>query len=55
MTRTSCNGSGATAIHIALQGKGGVGKSLESTASGEKFRKLGSVITRKNVITRLAI
>ena len=24
MTRTSGNGSGATAVHIALQGKGGV-------------------------------
>ena len=29
-TRTSGNASGATAIHIALQGKGGVGKSLVS-------------------------
>src|SRR6267378_3626591 len=30
MTRTNGNGDGATAIHIALQGKGGVGKSLVS-------------------------
>jgi hypothetical protein len=30
MTKTSGNGSGATAIHISLQGKGGVGKSLIS-------------------------
>src|SRR5438046_8840939 len=30
MTRTNGNGDGATAVHIALQGKGGVGKSLVS-------------------------
>lgn len=30
MTKTSSNGSGATSIHISLQGKGGVGKSLMS-------------------------
>ena len=30
MTKTSGNGSGATSIHISLQGKGGVGKSLIS-------------------------
>jgi hypothetical protein len=55
MTRTNGNGDSATAVHIALQGKGGVGKSLESTASGEKFRKLGSVLTRKNLTIRPAI
>jgi hypothetical protein len=31
MTKTSGNGSGATSIHISLQGKGGVGKSLLSS------------------------
>jgi hypothetical protein len=31
MTKTNGNGSGATTIHISLQGKGGVGKSLIST------------------------
>ena len=31
MTKTSGNGSGATSIHISLQGKGGVGKSLISS------------------------
>lgn len=30
MTKTSGNGNGATSIHISLQGKGGVGKSLIS-------------------------
>jgi hypothetical protein len=30
MTKTNGNGSGATSIHISLQGKGGVGKSLIS-------------------------
>ena len=30
MTKTNGNGSGGTSIHIALQGKGGVGKSLIS-------------------------
>jgi len=30
MTKTSSNGNGATSIHISLQGKGGVGKSLIS-------------------------
>jgi len=30
MTKTNSNGSGATSIHISLQGKGGVGKSLIS-------------------------
>src|SRR5205807_2242023 len=30
MTKTSGNGSSSTSIHIALQGKGGVGKSLIS-------------------------
>src|SRR5436305_14579920 len=30
VTKTSGNGSGSTSIHISLQGKGGVGKSLIS-------------------------
>src|ERR1700724_689950 len=30
MTRTNGNGDGSTAVHISLQGKGGVGKSLIS-------------------------
>ena len=30
MTKTNGNGGGGTSIHIALQGKGGVGKSLIS-------------------------
>src|SRR5258708_24452149 len=30
MTKTQGNGNGATAVHISLQGKGGVGKSLIS-------------------------
>ncbi len=30
MSKTSSNGNGATSIHISLQGKGGVGKSLIS-------------------------
>jgi CO dehydrogenase nickel-insertion accessory protein CooC1 len=31
MTKASSNGSGATSIHISLESKGGVGKSLMST------------------------
>jgi CO dehydrogenase nickel-insertion accessory protein CooC1 len=30
MTKTNANGNGATSVHISLQGKGGVGKSLIS-------------------------
>ena len=33
MIKSSGNGSGRTSIHIALQGKGGVGKSLISAIS----------------------
>jgi len=41
MTRTSGNGSGATAIHIALQGKGGVGKSLVSAILSQYLSSKG--------------
>jgi hypothetical protein len=49
MTRTNGNGDGATAVHIALQGKGGVGKSLVSNSVGKEVGKLDSEITRKNL------
>jgi Mrp family chromosome partitioning ATPase len=41
MTRTSGNGSGATAIHIALQGKAGVGKSLVSAILSQYLSSKG--------------
>jgi len=41
MTRASGNGSGATAIHIALQGKGGVGKSLVSAILSQYLSSKG--------------
>src|SRR5437660_12267286 len=41
MTRTSGNGSGATAVHIALQGKGGVGKSLVSAILSQYLASKG--------------
>ena len=41
MTRTSGNGSGATAVHIALQGKGGVGKSLVSAILSQYLSSKG--------------
>jgi Mrp family chromosome partitioning ATPase len=41
MTRTSGNGSGATAIHIALQGKAGVGKSLVSAILSQHLSSKG--------------
>ena len=36
MTKTNGNGSGATSIHISLQGKGGVGKSLISVDNAHR-------------------
>src|SRR6267154_1956975 len=41
MTRTSGNGTGATAVHIALQGKGGVGKSLVSAILSQYLSSTG--------------
>src|SRR5882762_9383079 len=41
ITRTSGNGSGATAVHIALQGKGGVGKSLVSAILSQYLSSKG--------------
>jgi CO dehydrogenase nickel-insertion accessory protein CooC1 len=41
MTRTSGNGSGATAIHIGLQGKGGVGKSQISAILSQYLSSKG--------------
>src|SRR5882762_10185890 len=41
MTRTSGNGTGATAVHIALQGKGGVGKSLVSAILSQYLSSKG--------------
>ena len=55
MTRTNGNGDGATAVHIALQGKGGVGKSLVSSSVGLGLGELGSENTRKNLSTQPAI
>jgi len=41
MTRTNGNGDGATAVHIALQGKGGVGKSLVSAILSQYLASKG--------------
>src|SRR6267378_5766231 len=41
MTRASGNGSGATAVHILLQGKGGVGKSLISAILSQYLSSKG--------------
>ena len=41
MTRTDGNGNGATAVHIALQGKGGVGKSLVSAILSQYLSSKG--------------
>ena len=41
MTKASVNGSGRTAIHIALQGKGGVGKSLISAILSQYLSSKG--------------
>jgi hypothetical protein len=55
MTRTNGNGDGATAVHIALQGKGGVGKSLKCTPVCEQPGELRSDTARKNLGTQSAI
>lgn len=41
MTKSSRNGSGRTSIHIALQGKGGVGKSLISAILSQYLSSRG--------------
>jgi CO dehydrogenase nickel-insertion accessory protein CooC1 len=41
MTKSNGNGSGRTAIHIALQGKGGVGKSLISAILSQYLASKG--------------
>jgi hypothetical protein len=41
MTKSSGNGSGRTSIHIALQGKGGVGKSLISAILSQYLSSRG--------------
>src|SRR6202040_2798344 len=41
MTGTSGNGNGETAVHIALQGKGGVGKSLVSAILSQYLSSKG--------------
>jgi hypothetical protein len=41
MTKSSGNGSGGTSIHIALQGKGGVGKSLISAILSQYLSSKG--------------
>src|SRR5258708_37101368 len=41
MTRTNGNGDGATAVHVALQGKGGVGKSLVSAILSQYLSSKG--------------
>ena len=41
MTRSSGNGSGRTSIHMALQGKGGVGKSLISAILSQYLSSKG--------------
>ena len=41
MTKASGNGGGRTAIHIALQGKGGVGKSLISAILSQYLSSKG--------------
>src|SRR5438874_9306730 len=41
MTRTNGNGDGATAVHIALQGEGGVGKSLVSAILSQYLSSKG--------------
>jgi hypothetical protein len=44
MTKASGNGSGRTAIHIALQGKGGVGKSLISAILSQYLSSKGQEV-----------
>jgi CO dehydrogenase nickel-insertion accessory protein CooC1 len=41
MTKSRGNGSGRTSIHIALQGKGGVGKSLISAILSQYLSSRG--------------
>src|SRR6266849_8362545 len=41
MTRTNGSGDGATAVHIALQGKGGIGKSLVSAILSQYLSSKG--------------
>src|SRR5215468_7167141 len=41
MTKSSGNGSGRTSIHISLQGKGGVGKSLISAILSQYLSSRG--------------
>ena len=54
MTRTNGNGDGATAVHIALQGKGGVGKRLVSailsqylSSKGQDVLAIDAEVSRK--------
>lgn len=44
MTKASGNGSGRTVIHIALQGKGGVGKSLISAILSQYLLSKGQAV-----------
>src|SRR5580692_12622457 len=41
MTKTNGNGGGGTSVHIALQGKGGVGKSLVSAILSQYLSSKG--------------
>ena len=43
MTNTIGNANGGASIHILLQGKGGVGKSLISAVLSQYFRRLRCV------------
>jgi cellulose biosynthesis protein BcsQ len=45
MTKSNPNGSNATIIHVSLQGKGGVGKSLVATILSQYLEKLFSCHT----------
>jgi len=45
MTKTSVNGSDATSIHISLQGKGGVVKSLISAIRRNIYCREGRMCT----------
>ncbi len=51
MTRTIGNGSGGTSIHILLQGKGGVGKSLISAVLSQYLLSNGQDVRGTNVDT----
>src|SRR5882762_7149714 len=44
MAKTNSNGSGATSIHISLQGKGGVGKSLISAILSQYLLSKGQEV-----------